>query len=142
MPALSRPVSPWNANGCAALWPDLVPARLELFREVLPDVPVEVEHVVVVELIENLASLLTVGHQPGGAEGAQLMGDGGFRGGQLSGEIADAVFRFFQQGDQPQPGGIGQHSEEFPHALGLAHAQRQGVCRGGVVVFLTNRFAG
>ena len=108
----------------------------------LSHIPVEVEHVMVVELIENLAAFLPVAYQTGGAEGAELMGDGGFRGGEMGGDIAHAMFLFFQQGDEPQPGGICQNGEEFTHALGLGHAQREGVCGGGMVVFLTNGFAG
>ena len=108
----------------------------------LADVAVEVEHVVIVQLIEDLAALLAVGDQTGGAEGAQLVGDGGFRGAKLDGEIADAVLLFFQQGDQPQPGGIREDGEEFAHALGLAHTQWRGASSGSMVVFFTSGFKG
>jgi hypothetical protein len=113
-----------------------------LLREVFPDVAVEIEDVVVVELIEDLAAFLPVGDEPGGAEGAELVGNGGLRGGEVGGEIADAVLRIFQQGDEAQAGGIGEDGEEFAHALGFGHTQRRRVRRRDVVVFLTNGFVG
>ena len=83
----------------------------------IADGAVEVEDVLVVELIEDLTAFLAVGDEAGGPQGTELVGDGGFRGRELGGEVANAVLGLRQKGDQTQSGGIGEDGEEFRHAL-------------------------
>lgn len=71
-------------------------------RQVLADGVVKLEHVVVVEAVKDLAAFFAVGDEPPGAEGAELVGDGGFRHSKLGGEIANAELLGGEKGDQPE----------------------------------------
>lgn len=71
-------------------------------RQVLADGVVKLEHVVVVEAVKDLAAFFAVGDEPPGAEGAELVGDGGFRHSELGGEIANAELLCGEKGDQPE----------------------------------------
>jgi len=82
------------------------PVLPDLLREVFPHIAVEFEDVVVVKLIENLTPFLAVGDETGGAQGAELVGDGGLGGAELGGEVADAVFLIGQQGNETEARGI------------------------------------
>ena len=73
-----------------------------LLRQVLADGVVKLEHVVVVEAVKDLAAFFAVGDEPPGAEGAELVGDGGFRHSELGGEIANAELLCGEKGDQPE----------------------------------------
>jgi len=104
----------------------------------LPDGLVELQHVVVVEAVKDLAAFFAVTDEAGGSQGAELMGDGGFRHRQGAGEVAHAEFIGGEQGNQTKAGGIGQHGEELAHTLGFYEGERRdfrvGVARRGVML--------
>ena len=95
-----------------------------LLREVLLHGAVKCYDVMVMQLVKHLPAHLAVADQAGGAQGAELVGNGGFGHAELGGEIADAALLHGKQGNEPQPRGIGQGGEELRHFLRLAQSQR------------------
>ncbi len=66
--------------------------RPTLLREVLANGFVELDDMVIVETIEDLAAHLAIAHDSRCLQGTQLMGDCGFGDREEIGEIADATF--------------------------------------------------
>ncbi len=78
---------------------------------------------VVMQLVKHLPAQLAVADQVGGAQGAELVGNGGYGHVELGGVIADATFLGGEQGNEPQPGGVGEGGEELRHFLRLPRLQ-------------------